>query len=244
MTTARDRARTELTAEILACARTQLAEVGPASLSLRAVARDLGMVSSAVYRYVASRDELLTLLLVACYDELGVAVEEADALLERSDCRGRWQAACQRIRTWALEHPHEYALLYGSPVPGYQAPATTVEPATRPTFVLTRIVVDAHVGPLSTSPTSTRVPVQRRGEPDNLGAARAFVQDDYRGRTGTEMLHPLDDEIILRTLMAWTNLFGAVSFELFGHLVGSMADPAVFYSDLVDRLADSLGLPA
>ena len=87
--TARARARIELTEEIKAAGRRQLAEVGAADLSLRAVARELGMVSSAVYRYVASRDDLLTLLLVDAYDALGQAVEDA-ALDRRGGFPARW----------------------------------------------------------------------------------------------------------------------------------------------------------
>ena len=80
--TARERAREEITAEILSAARARLQEAGPGELSLRAVARDVGMVSSAVYRYFPSRDDLLTALILQCYDELGEAVERADAAVE------------------------------------------------------------------------------------------------------------------------------------------------------------------
>ena len=75
----RERARAETTAEIIRLAREQIAEHGAAELSLRAIARDLGMVSSAIYRYFASRDELLTRLIIDSYDRLGEAVEAADA---------------------------------------------------------------------------------------------------------------------------------------------------------------------
>ena len=75
--TARARARAELTNEIKATARRHLAEVGAPALSLRAVARELGMASSAVYRYFASRDELLTALIVDAFDAVGAAAEEA-----------------------------------------------------------------------------------------------------------------------------------------------------------------------
>src|SRR3954465_4125271 len=76
--TARERVRAELTAEITDAARRQLASVGAAGLSLRAVARELGMASSALYRYFPSRDELLTRLIVDGYDDLGAAGEAAD----------------------------------------------------------------------------------------------------------------------------------------------------------------------
>jgi AcrR family transcriptional regulator len=115
---ARARARAELTEQIKAVARQHLAEHGAAALSLRAVTRDVGMVSSAVYRYFASRDELLTALIVDAYDAVGRAAEEADAACRRDDVEGRWLALASAVRTWATANPHEYALVYGSPVPG------------------------------------------------------------------------------------------------------------------------------
>src|SRR4051794_8028156 len=93
--TARERARKEITGEILGAARTRLAEAGPGELSLRAVARDVGMVSSAVYRYFPSRDHLLTALLIHAYDELGAFAEAADdAVGDRADLTARWRATC------------------------------------------------------------------------------------------------------------------------------------------------------
>src|SRR3712207_6501458 len=139
--TVRERVRAELTAEITAAARRQLAEVGAAALSLRAVARELGMASSALYRYFPSRDDLLTRLIVDGYDALGAAAEDADDPEESA--RDRWTAVCRAVRTWARAHPHEYALLYGSPVPGYRAPRDTVPAASRVGVVLGRIVGDA-----------------------------------------------------------------------------------------------------
>ena len=91
-TGARARVRAELTQEILAAARRQLAEQGSAALSLRAVAREVGMVSSAVYRYFPSRDDLLTALIVDAYDGLGAAVERAVAKVPADDLAGRWLA--------------------------------------------------------------------------------------------------------------------------------------------------------
>src|SRR3954466_2411468 len=91
-------------------ARRQLAEVGAAALSLRAVARELGMASSALYRYFPSRDDLLTRLIVDGYDALGAAAESADD--PAATPRERWLAVCRAVRAWARAHPHEYALLY------------------------------------------------------------------------------------------------------------------------------------
>ncbi|HEY0696319.1 MAG TPA: TetR/AcrR family transcriptional regulator, partial [Micromonospora sp.] len=141
-TSIRARVRAEMIDEIKATARRHLAEDG-ANLSLRAVARDLGMVSSAIYRYFPSRDDLLTALILDAYNSLGAAVEVNEAAVPRTDFVGRWMAACHAVRDWALAQPHEYALIYGSPVPGYRAPQDTVPAATRSVAVLGRIMQDA-----------------------------------------------------------------------------------------------------
>src|SRR5688500_11648060 len=121
----RARVRAQMTDEIKAIARQHLASDG-ANLSLRAVARDLGVVSSAIYRYFASRDDLLTALILDADNSLGAAVEAADVAAradrDGDDLTGRWLAVCHAVRDWALAAPHEYALVYGSPVPGYRAP--------------------------------------------------------------------------------------------------------------------------
>ncbi|MBY6538226.1 TetR/AcrR family transcriptional regulator [Rhodococcus sp. BP-349] len=229
MPTPRETARTETMAAILSAARTQLAEVGPASLSLRAVAREIGMVSSAVYRYVASRDDLLTALIVQCYDEVGAALEDADP--RGGKPLDRWVAVCDALRSWAAAHPHEYALLYGSPVPGYRAPRTTVVPATRPTLVLVSIVVDAY---RSEPPTTI--------EPGLYSPARDFVVQHFRETRGEDVSGVMTDDLVARTLSAWITVFGAVSFERFGHLVGVTEDTGAFYRDIVRDLATMLDL--
>src|SRR5690349_21694162 len=155
--TARARARAELVEEIKAAGRRQLTEVGASELSLRAVARELGMVSSAVYRYFASRDELLTALLVDAYDALGAAVEQA-AADRRGGFETRWVRVATAVRDWAVAHPHEYALLYGSPVPGYEAPEDTVQAASRVGVVLGRILGDAARAGLLPDGTGERDP--------------------------------------------------------------------------------------
>src|SRR6188508_1883277 len=124
-TSPRARAREQTMRDIVRIGREQLASEGAAALSLRAVARELGMVSSAVYRYVANRDELLTLLIIEAYDALGAAVEEAAAPAAGRSPAVRFVAAGRAVRAWAVENPHQYALLYGSPVPGYEAPQDT-----------------------------------------------------------------------------------------------------------------------
>ncbi|QNG36253.1 TetR/AcrR family transcriptional regulator [Geodermatophilaceae bacterium NBWT11] len=224
VSTARERARVALTEEILEAARGQLGTVGAAALSLRAVARELGMASSAVYRYFPSRDDLLTRLITESYDALGAAAEEADD--PAASPRARWHAVCAAVRTWAVAHPHEYALLYGSPVPGYVAPQDTVPAAVRVGVVLGRVLGDAARAGLL---------------PPAAGAPPHLVTADAATVLGGE--HPsLDDAVRARALLTWSSLYGLVGFELFGHFVNSVADADAFFTAQVDVLADLLGL--
>lgn len=233
--TARQRAREAITEEILAAARARLTSHGPGELSLRAVARDVGMVSSAVYRYFASRDELLTALLIEGYDSLGQAAETADAsIADRADFGARWSAACHAIRTWSIDHPGDYALLYGSPVPGYAAPQDTIAPATRVIIVLIACVMDAHAaGPVRAPIAPASAPP---GTASTVAAAIEFV--NARDELGVQ----LDAEVAMRTLMAWTTIFGTISFELFGHLVGSVSDYEAYFDQVVARIGADFGI--
>ncbi|QKW39101.1 TetR/AcrR family transcriptional regulator [Actinomadura sp. NAK00032] len=215
--TARERVRAELIREITEIARRQLATEGAAGLSLRAVAREMGMVSSAIYRYFPSRDDLLTALIIDGYNAVGDAVEHADAATAPGDFAGRWLAVCRAVRGWALEHPHEYALLYGSPVPGYTAPQDTVSAAVRDTVVFTRIIAEAHAagaldpaGPLPPAPASLA---------EDLARARAMLPMD------------LPDDVMTRAFTAWAGLYGTVSFELFGQFNNVIDEERAAYFD-------------
>ncbi len=227
--TARERARAEIMSEILRAGREHLARDGAAALSLRAIARDLGMVSSAVYRYVPNRDALLTMLIIDAYDAVGSRVEEAAGSCAADDYVARFLAACRAVRTWALENPHEYALIYGSPVPGYAAPADTVAPATRVPVVLLTILVDLLQSGVAPEPHAVDPPVVESVAP--------MVQF-----TGGQV--PAD--LLLRGLASWGTLLGCISLELFGHLHNVVeSDPGhreAFFDHQMREVAVGLGL--
>lgn len=202
--TPRERARTQTIADIIRLGREHLAVHGAAALSLRAVARDLGVVSSAVYRYVENRDELLTLLLIDAYNELGDEVDAAVESVPDQDFAGQFRALGHAVRAWAIREPASYALLFGSPVPGYQAPGErTTVPGTR---VIVRLVgiFDAafRAGALAAEVTPAVVIPPALAE--DLAAIRA------------EMNLAAPDASLARGVLAWTSVFGAISFEVFG----------------------------
>jgi len=222
--TARSRAREELTREIKLAAQRQLAEVGSAGLSLRAVARDLGLASSAVYRYFPSRDELLTALIIDAFDAVGAEAETADANCARDDIAGRWLAAAKAVRGWALAHRHEYALIYGTPVPGYHAPLDTLGPSQRVTGVFLAILRHAAASG------------DREGATHDRLAERQPLFEPFAP--------DIEDADLARGLMAWILLFGSISFELFGHLHNVVVDNDAFFELEMRRIAEYVGLPA
>ena len=238
--TARERVRAQISREITDIARAQLAADGAAALSLRAVARDMGMVSSAIYRYFASRDELLTALIIDGYNAIGQAVEDADAKCPRDDYPGRWQAACRAARAWALAHPHEYALIYGSPVPGYQAPPDTIGPAARSAAVFGRLISDAHAA--GEREPGARARGERAPGPGNPPMPNALSED--AGRLRDSVLPGVSDETAVGALTAWAGVFGVISFELFGQFNNVVTDTAAYFDRAVADLGQLIGLAA
>ncbi|MFI9151493.1 TetR/AcrR family transcriptional regulator [Streptomyces sp. NPDC053367] len=221
---ARARARIEITAAIKDEARRQLAAEGAAKLSLRAVARELGMASSAIYRYFPSRDDLLTALIIDAYDSLGADAEAAHVAVADAGPLRRWTAVCEAVRAWALAHPHEYALIYGSPVPGYAAPQATVQPASRVGLLLIEIVRDAHRG---LGVARTKLPAELRAEADRMAA---------------DLAPDLPAEVVATLVAAWAQLYGLVGFELFGQFNRIVEDREPFFRHAVTQLAHTVGL--
>ncbi|MDF1603151.1 TetR/AcrR family transcriptional regulator [Nocardioides sp. YIM 152315] len=220
--------RIETTRAIQQTGRRHLAEVGPAALSLRAIAREVGMVSSAVYRYFPSRDDLLTALIVESYDELGDAVEAADGSVpDRDDLAGRFRAVVHAIHDWARANPHEYALLYGSPVPGYAAPETTVPSAARVTGAFLRL---AQAAEETDRPLGAPARTVATAEHDALAGVREALDS------------PVADERTVRWLMAWSTVFGHLSLELFGHMYRGVLDYDAHFAHVVDQLVADLGI--
>lgn len=215
--------------DIVRIGRAHLATDGAAALSLRAVARDLGVVSSAVYRYVASRDELLTLLVVDGYDELGDAVDAALAKVDPSRHAERMRVIGHAVRAWALAEPATYALLFGSPVPGYEAPAEqTTGPGTRVVVRLVEVWEDAwRAGELSVDESAL--------------TPRRLSRDLARIRRQMGITAP--DALIARGLFGWAALFGCIGFEVFGQYGSdTFTQPSDLFEHHLDALVEVVGL--
>jgi AcrR family transcriptional regulator len=187
------------------------------------------MASSAVYRYFASRDELLTALIIDGYTAMADAIEADEASVAREDLAGRWLALGRAARTWSLRHRHEYALLYGSPVPGYAAPQDTIEPATRPVFVAMAILRDGVERAVIDVPDDT-LPASVRADCERVSAEAGFVG--------------VPPTLLARALTVWAELFGTISFELFGRLTNAVTDYDAYFEHQLAVQARYLGIRA
>jgi AcrR family transcriptional regulator len=219
--TPRQLARQQNIERIKELALTQLAESGAGSLSLRAIARELNLVSSAIYRYYPSRDELITALIVDAYGALADALEEAGAPGRRGP-RRRWVDACLALRSWAVAEPHRWALIYGSTIPGYAAPPETIAPAGRVVRALFAPVADADPHPAQ----------------HHIGRPLAGQLDVTRQALGIEVSR----EATLGLVAAFSRLVGVLTLELNGQFVGGFEPADDLYAALVETEADALGL--
>lgn len=225
----RRESRERIEAQIIELGRRHLVDHGAAGLSLRAIARDLGMVSSAVYRYVGSRDELLTLLLIDAYTDLADAVDAA-----RDTMPELWSddviAMAHAARSWAIDHPASWALLYGSPVPGYHAPAErTVGPGTR--------VIGALLDAVAAGITTGDIVLT------NETAPQPMSQDFKRVRQ--EFGFPGDDSVVAKCFAIWAGVVGAISLEVFGQYgADTLTDAQTVFDAQVGLLVGMLTRPA
>jgi AcrR family transcriptional regulator len=231
--TARERVREEMTAEILAVAGAHVARDGAAALSLRSIARDLGMAPSALYRYFDGRDALLSALILASYEALaGEAGRAADRAANSGAGDGgdaeRWLAVPRALRLWAVEHPHLWGLIFGTPVPGYRAPEDTVEPYAR--------VAEALVRPLVAAKEAGRLRTEDRARPvsDELRAAVAPVSEG--------LLPGMPVDKVVFALEAWTTIVGLISLEVFGHWRNTVSEPGLLFEAAIHHIADAIGL--
>jgi AcrR family transcriptional regulator len=219
-----------MTAEILAVARAHVAEEGAAALSLRSVARDLELAPSALYRYFDGRDALLSALIMAAYEALAVEAERAaeDAPRREESDAERWLEVPRAMRRWALAHPHEWGLIFGTPVPGYEAPEDTVESYARVAMAMVRPVVEAkEAGRL-----------RMKGSP-------VVVSDALREAVApvTEALFPdMPVAKVVLAVQAWSTVVGVISLEVFGHWRRTILDPEAFFEATIRNVASQIGL--
>ncbi len=213
----RDETRQATIVAIKRLALEQLREAGAGRISLNEIARRLGMTGPGLFRYVQSRNDLLTELVVDAYSDLGDALWESVTDTADQPVAERLRAHAAAYRAWALANPHRYALLFGSPVPGYDAPADRTQPAAIRALASTFAIAAGRSGADGDSTN------------DPLAAALRDWATDHD-------LPPLTFGWLRQGILGWTRLHGVLSLELEGHFRFGLPDPAVIYESEVDEL--------
>ncbi|AJP04238.1 TetR family transcriptional regulator [Streptomyces cyaneogriseus subsp. noncyanogenus] len=211
--TPRQRYRAQLRAEIKERAWEQIAAAGAPGLSLNAIAKQMGMSGPALYRYFASRDELITELIRDAYRGLADTIRAAAA--SGADLAGLGRA----LRAWALDDPQRYFLIYGTPVPGYHAPDDIT--------VIASEIMDALLDAAqpAADPAAATAAAQDTSLESHLAEHRQWAGD-----------HPASPATLGLALRFWTRLHGALSLELAGHFTGMGFDPAQLYESELRHL--------
>lgn len=228
--TRRERLRTEMVAGIKETAWQQIGQEGAAALSLRAIAREMGISAPALYRYFAGRDELVTALIIDAYNALADAMEIADSAMNATDYNGRFQAIAHTYRQWALAHPQDFTLIYGTPIPGYQAPPErTIAPAARVLQAIGLLLAEAEQAGKLSAPSVYQI------LPQALHQTAAAL-------TSQLPVSNVSPAVIALTMILWSTLYGLVWGELYGHFPPGLAEAGELYQVEVQAICHRLRL--
>ncbi|WP_246127574.1 TetR/AcrR family transcriptional regulator [Amycolatopsis rhizosphaerae] len=226
----RDRLRAQTSAEIKAIAMKLMADGGPDAISLRAIAREMGMTAGAIYSYFATRDDLVTTLIGDVYTSAVTVAESARDAVPDDDPGGRIMAWAQAMREWAVANPEGFRLIYGDPVPGYRPPEDSPgkQAELRACTGLIGLVADAWPSARALQPAD-REHRWSDFDPDLVARVRADFPD-------------LPPAAVALTLRVWGRMHGLTALEIYGHLRALTHDPGSVYLDEMRDLIASLGL--
>ncbi|GLX23507.1 TetR/AcrR family transcriptional regulator [Streptomyces lavendulae] len=225
----RHRVREEALADAMRISRRLLVEEGPGAVSVRAVAREMGLTAPGLYRYYAGHRELVQALVSHLYEELAAALAGARERWPADEPGQRLGEVCRELRRWALAHPQEFALLFAKPVA--DADTAPGAPAHDPSWRFGGVVLDL------------MVQLWRRGgvqAPTDLDPVWAAQLEEVREHLAGE---PVPLEVIYVFVACWARLYGSVAVEVFGHLDFALTDPGPLFDRTVGEVLALLGTP-
>jgi AcrR family transcriptional regulator len=201
----RERYRVQVRQEVKEAALRQIAEAGPGGLSISAIGKQLGVSGPALYRYFASRDDLLTELVIDAYHDLADTLTLATSDVSGHDPRLRFDALARAYRSWAVAQPHRYRLLFGPPLPGYDAHGQRLIDAAQKAMNLLLDIVGASADHASHPPAQPLA-----------SQLAAWAQPHHPG---------MNAAVALQAVLAWSRLHGIVSLEIAGNFASMGLDP-------------------
>ncbi|MEU7343687.1 TetR/AcrR family transcriptional regulator [Streptomyces bacillaris] len=268
----RARYREQTRAEIKNLALRQLAEGGGGALALTRIAKEMGLSGPALYRYFASRDDLLSALIRDAYDDAAAAMARAAARSARGSRGGRARLhdLAAAYRAWAIAEPHRYLLIQGDPVPGYVAPADTLERARAVLGPFLPLFAAGKPGPAVAGTVEEMAAwlaadetvgawvaryapdaVGPDAEADEAGAAGTAVaaepvgeadEAEAVGETRSGGVDRAAASALAGAVLAWTQLHGSVSLEVAGQFAGMAHRGGTLLGAHMELLAGAFGL--
>jgi AcrR family transcriptional regulator len=232
--TRRERVRAATVEEIKATARRLLVEEGPESVTLRAIAREMGMTAPALYRYFASHEELLRAVIADVYDELADALEAARDAIGEDEPAERLFAMARAFRGWSVDHRREFGLVFATPIPvAVDAPSPLDKAGSR--------FGAAFIGAFFELFKRRPFPVRADEElPPALRDQLADYRDLLCRQIGDQVLElPLGS--FETFLSCWVQLYGFVALEVFEHLTFALVDPEPAFEANLHKIAAQLG---
>jgi len=217
----REDIRQQTVEEIKTVARRQMGQSGTAGLSLRAIAREMEITAPAIYNYFPSLDALITALIIDGFAGLAEALEQAGTASSGATAVARLRAVLLEYRQWAVEHPVEFQLIYGNPIPGYVAPAEITVPLVQRGFVAL-----AHPLVAAWDAGEVRLPMAYAAMPATVLPAIRLIREQFAP--------PYPDGLIYALIVAWTRIHGMITLELFHHTPPTVGDAEAFYQHEVE----------
>lgn len=230
--TRRARQREATLAEIKSLAREQLAEQGTGAVNLRAIARHMGTASSALYRYFPSHDDLISALCADAYEAGADVMADARDMVPPEDHAARFQAVCLGVRQWALANRADFALIAGTPIPGYRAPWDATGPAASRFSSIPATVYIAAVEAGAADPGRTQMP---------SGLQTGPLLEDLANRVGLAV--PSSQTVAIVT-SAWASIRGFLGMEIFGSLQQTINDTETLYRAHIRTVMVGMGYNA
>jgi AcrR family transcriptional regulator len=224
----REKKRTAALEEIRATAWKQISEMGLQALSLRGIAREMGVTAPALYRYYADRDALVIALLADAFTSFTIALETGRDACNVDDYAGRVRAMCKSYFQWAVQNPQRYTLMFGTTIPR-QLFAQELGPIAQRSFlVLQGVVGEAHkAGKIVGELTTLRLPTQLKAQYEAL----------------KKMGMPYSPLVTHLALAVWSMMHGITSLYLYQYLSGFLAENVESFVDFeIEKIVRMLGV--
>lgn len=199
----------------------QAAEYGAAALSLRAIARELGITAPAIYNYFPSRNDLVTALIVDAYNSLADAQGAALVDIAINEHAARLSVLGLAYREWAVTYPQRCQLIFGTPIPNYHAPEEVTLPAAARALVpLTQTIQDIFsAGSLRTERFARMTPKLK---------SMLVTWQKFKGGS--------DLEVLYLAWVIWSRVHGLVMLEITNQIPSFFDDPAELFRREINNI--------